>query len=1016
MRLRGKIASGAVILSGFLVSSSFYAPPGAGSQEEPLSPPFLDASDAWVDSVYQSLSRDERIAQLFMVRAYSNRGPEHSEDILRLIGRYNIGGLCFFQGGPLRQANLANLYQSEAKTPLLMAMDAEWGPGMRLDSTLSYPRQMMLGAIQDDSLIYRMGQDIASQLKRLGIQMNLAPVFDVNNNPRNPVINSRSFGEIAENVSRKGIAYMKGMQDGGILCTAKHFPGHGDTRSDSHTTLPLITHSWERLRAIEMLPFRDAINQGISGVMTAHLQVPALDSTPGLASSLSEKIVKGLLKEELGFRGLVITDALDMQGAAGYASGQLEAKAFGAGNDILLIPSDIRKGINAIRREIRRGNLSWERVEESCKKILKAKYWAGLHDYTPVDTEGLREKLVQNPYKARMTALVQASVTLVENRRDMIPLKRLDTLRVACVAIGDTNGSELQDYTDLYLLSDHFNISRDASADDYLALLDSLGSYNLVIAGLHNTDMRIDRDYGITGNSVLFLNELTGRIPSVICVFANPYSLDRFRFGAQLRSLLMCYEDKPLVGQAAAQIIFGGVPAKGRLPVSCGGKYRAGDGISTRGYLRLRYGLPEEAGMDSRMLSGIDSIALDAIKEKATPGCQVLAARNGLVFYHKAFGYHTYARKDTVRLFDIYDIASVTKIAATLPALMQLTGKGLFDVNAKLSDYIPSLDTSDKGDLLIRDILSHHARLVPWIPFYYGTLEPMDADESLISNKFSPEYPFRLSENVFLNKNLNYAEGVYSREPSADFPVQVADDLYINKDYSDTIYHSIVSSGLLEKAEYRYSDLGYYFLKQIIEQLTDTSLESYVYDNFYLPLGAGLTGYLPLERFRPERIIPTENDLFFRRQLLHGYVHDPGAAMLGGVGGHAGVFCNANDLAKIMQMYMNGGRYGGREYINDTIVDLYNTCVHCEEGNRRGLGFDKPEMDFEKEGPTCRCVSPSSFGHTGFTGTMAWADPETGIVYVFLSNRIHPDQDNTKLVDMNVRTRIQQAIQDAIMF
>jgi len=452
------------------------------------------------------------------------------------------------------------------------------------------------------------------------------------------------------------------------------------------------------------------------------------------------------------------------------------------------------------------------------------------------------------------------------------------------------------------------------------------------------------------------------------------------------------------------------------LPVSVGMAYRTGEGIISEGGLRLMYGYPEQVGMDSKILYRVDSLCLDAIRAKATPGCQVLAARNGLVFYHKMFGYHTYGKKDTVRSMDIYDVASVTKIAATLPVLMMLTEQGLFDAHARLSDYIPDLDTSDKGDLVIADILSHHARLAPWIPFYYRTLEPMDPDESLMSNALSSKYPFRLAPHIFLNKNLRYVDHAYSRQYSEEFSVQVAEDLYINRTYVDTIFQMIVESELLDSAEYKYSDLGYYFMQQIIEEITGIPLESYVSDFFYRPLGTSMTGYLPRERFPADRIIPTENDLFFRHQMLDGYVHDPGAAMMGGVAGHAGVFSNANDIAKIMQMYLNGGKYGGQEYINDSIIAMFNTCIHCEEGNRRGIGFDKPEMDYEKEGPTCQCVSPSSFGHTGFTGTLAWADPETGLLYVFLSNKIHPDQDNTKLVDMNVRTLIQEALHDAIKY
>jgi beta-glucosidase-like glycosyl hydrolase/CubicO group peptidase (beta-lactamase class C family) len=1017
MRFRWTIHIYLVILTSLLLTSSFNFRPGPViPQPGQKEPPFLDTGNAWVDSVYESLSMEERIAQLLMVRAYSNQGPEHVESILEMIRQFNIGGLCFFQGGPARQVKLTNLYQSHAKTPLLIAQDFEWGLGMRLDSTLSYPRQMMLGAVQEEEWIYQMGLDIAFQMQRIGVHMNLAPVLDVNNNPLNPVINSRSFGEDVRNVSRKGIAYFKGLQDGGVLCTAKHFPGHGDTESDSHHTLPVIRHGRERLRATELPPFQEAIREGLSGVMIAHLHLPALDSTANLASSLSADIVTGLLKGEMGFKGLIATDALDMAGADQFQKpGDLEALAFEAGNDLLLIPSDINRAISAIRKKIRNGQISPDRLEESCKKILAAKYWAGLDRVRPLSTDNLQEDLHRSEYRMTQSRLVKSALTLVENKGDILPLMDLDTLKLATVAIGSTDINSFQEYIDLYLPARHFNIRKDAPAVDYIQLMNGLDSFNLVIAGVHNTDMRVSRDYGIMENSVLFLNMLSRLKPTIACVFANPYSLDRSSFGDRFAGLLMCYEDTELALQACPQLIFGGIPARGKLPVSSGRIFALGAGINTTGGHRLSYGLPEEAGMDAGQLYRVDSLAQDAIRQKAIPGCQVLAARNGLVFYHKAFGHHTYAERVPVKKTDLYDIASITKITSTLPILMQLTEKGKFDVEDSLKNYLPSLDSNGKGDLVIREILTHQAGLFPFIPFYYSTIEPMDPSESLISRKMSWRYPFRLSNHTFLNRNLTYVEGVYADAFSDDFPIQVAEDLYLNKTYMDSLWDWIVHSEMLRKKEYQYSDLGYYFLHRIIEEITGVPMEEYIREFLFDPLGAGNMGYLPLQRLPKTAIVPTENDLVFRRQVLQGYVHDQGAAMMGGVASHAGVFSHANDLAKIMQMYLNGGSYGGRQFIDPEVLDLFNSTPNLKKGNRRGIGFDKPEMDYDEEGPTCQCVSPSSFGHTGFTGTMAWADPEPGMLYIFLSNRIHPDQDNPRLVEMNVRTKIQEVFHTAVL-
>ncbi len=1000
----------------FIAITSFNPLPHGSIGRHPTDPAFLDSSSSWVDSVLNSLSLDEKIAQMIMVAAYSNREPGHEEEIIQLIKKHKVGGVVFFQGGPVKQAIMTNHFQSASNTPLLIAIDAEWGLGMRLDSTLSYPRQMMLGAIAENDLIYQMGSDIALQLKRIGVHINFAPVIDINNNPRNPVINSRSFGEIPDNVLLKGLAYMQGMQDKGLLCTAKHFPGHGDTESDSHYTLPVIPYTLDRLKNVELKPFTECILNGLSGVMVAHLFIPSLDSTPGRASSLSQNIITNLLQNELGFKGLIFTDAMNMKAVSELNEpGEMEVLAVQAGVDIIVMPPDAGKAIQTIRREVRKGTISEDEINRRCKKILAAKKWAGLDHYKPADTSGIFEDLNTNDYKLLQSRLVENSLTLLEDESGLIPISRLDTLKIASVAFNENQTNTFQQYLELYTDVHHFQIINDSGNVNTDSLLRSLDPYNLVIIGIHNTDMRVTRNYGISDETFSFINSIASNKHVILNLFANPYSLDRLGEPNQIDAIIIGYEDNPLTQMFAAQLIFGGIAARGKLPVSANEIYRAGKGILTGDGFRLKYSLPESVGINSKMLYKIDSLALSAIEQKAIPGCQILAARNGTVFYHKAFGYQTYDKKRPVLLNDIYDVASISKITGTLPSLIRLTDRGIFNVDSTLSDYLPWLDTCDKGALVIRDILTHCSGLIPFIPFYYYTIEPLDPDDELISNKLSPRYPYQLSENVFLNKNLKYKDNVYSETFSEEFPYQVANHLFMNRIYRDSIYYWNINSELSGIKEYKYSDVGYYFFQQIIEELTDTSLYSYVYHNFYKHLGVNLTGYLPLDRFPRERIAPTENDIYFRRQLLQGYVHDPGTAMMGGIAGHAGVFSNANDLAKIMQMYMQKGIYGGRRYFSEATFDLYNTCIYCNEGIRRGLGFDKPELDPEKEGPTCQSASPGSFGHSGFTGTLAWADPDFGIVYVFISNRVYPDQDNAKLYDLSTRTYIQQVIYDAII-
>ncbi len=980
-------------------------------------PSFFRSDSLWVDSVLNSLSLDEKIAQLFMVAAYSNRDEEHTEDVIRVISKYNVGGVIFFQGGPVRQAEMTNRFQASAKTPLLISIDGEWGLSMRLDSTLSYPHQMMLGAIHDDALIYQMGYDIGTQMRRLGLNINFAPVVDVNNNPDNPVINSRSFGEDRMNVARKGLMYAMGLQDAGIIPVYKHFPGHGDTDTDSHYGLPVIRYNMSRLDSLELFPFKFGIRNGIPAIMSAHLHVPALDSTDQIPSSLSRKTIHDFLQGTLGFEGLVITDALNMKGASeGNKPGELEAKAFLAGNDILLMPSDIPKAIAAIKSEIKNGSVSELELDNHCRKILHAKAWAGLMHFTPVKTDSLVEALNDPFYKVEKRKLVRSALTLVKNTGKVVPFFNLEAYHIASLALGTGKADAFSQTLGLYTSVDTFMINKDAITIPDTTLSNRLLQYNTLIVSIQNTSQWPSKKYGITTGEIKFIQNLDFKGNLVLVIFGNPYLLNEFnreeldRFDA----VVVAYDDEPVTKELAAQGIFGASELSGTLPVSCGPGFLSGTGIDSRSIQRLSYGIPEEAGLNSKILMRIDSIAEEAINLKATPGCQVVVGRHGKVVFDKSYGYLTYRKEHPVENDDLYDIASLTKIFATLPSLMRLTDQGRFDVNKTLGDYLAMPDTCNKKDLVIRDVLSHQSGLEAWIPFYLSTLEPMDTSEQLLSSRFSYEYPYKMGIKAYANRNVRYIDSVYSDTFSLEYPVNVARGLYLREDYLDTIYNDILNSQLLDKT-YRYSDLGYYLFKRIIEQVTDTALYPYVYHTFYAKMGASTLGYLPLNRFPANRIAPTENDVLFRHQLLQGYVHDPGAAMLGGVSGHAGLFSDANDLAKMMQMYLNGGTYGGRRFLSDSVIHRFSERVCSDNGNRRGLGFDKPEPDDSKISPACKGASLESFGHTGFTGTMAWADPQYDIVYIFLSNRVNPNQYNELLVKKDIRTRIQQTIYDAVI-
>lgn len=948
-------------------------------------PVIYNSDSRWVDSLMKILTPDERIAQLFMVAAYSNKDEAHKQAILKLVSEYKIGGLIFMQGGPVRQAQLCNLYQSKSKVPLMISIDGEWGLAMRLDSTIKFPRQMTLGAIQNDTLIYLMGAEIARQCRRLGIHVNFAPVVDVNNNPLNPVISNRSFGEDKELVARKASAYMRGMQDNKVLACAKHFPGHGDTDSDSHKTLPIINQSFDRIDSLELYPFKELFKQGLGSVMVAHLYIPALDTTTNLASTLSPKVVNGLLKDTLGFKGLIFTDALNMKGVSKfYKPGYVDVKAILAGNDVLLFSEDVPTAMAEIKKAIANGEITQEQIDERCRKILMAKKWLGLDNYKPIKIENLYKDLNTTYAELLNRKLSEAAITLLKNEKNLIPLMNLDTLRIATLTVGYKQPNNFQKTIDLYTFSDHYYISRDATKTEVDSTISNLSIYNLIIVNVNNTNNNPAKDFGLSQHMNYILQKLDNNSDVIVNIAANPYILSKIPELKRCEAVIMSYEDNEYTQTYSAQAIFGGIGLNAKLPINASDEFKLGTGITTQ-KIRFKYTIPEDVGISSRYLSEIDSIALSGIREHAYPGCQILVAKDANVIYHKSFGYHTYENKRKVTNNDIYDLASITKIAGALPAIMKLVDEKKLNIDDPLENYIPQVKGSNKQYLCLREILAHQAGLKDWIPFYMATL-----------------------------KQGQYVDGIYSTKASEEYPYRVAENLFIHKSYKDTIYKKIIDSPINPKNDYKYSDLGYYFFHQIIEDITKEKLDEYVHKNFYAPLGMTTTGYNPRNRFDLNQIVPTEYDMTFRKQLVHGYVHDQGAAMLGGVAGHAGLFSNANDLAKLMQMYLQYGEYGGKRFISREVVDEFIRCQYCENNNRRGAGFDKPEPDPSKDGPTCKCVSLMSFGHSGFTGTYAWADPEYGLVYIFLSNRVYPNAENKKLIKMGIRTRIQQVIYDAI--
>ncbi len=938
--------------------------------------------NSWVDSVYNTLSNDEKIAQLITVAVWSQRDSNYLNDIESIILEHKVGGLMFMKGTPHKQVVLTNRFQSAAKIPLLISIDGEWGLNMRLDSTPVFPRQMILGAANDPELTKLMGAEIAKHCQRMGIQLNFAPDVDINNNPSNPVINDRSFGESKDIVAKHGVAFAKGLQENHILACAKHFPGHGDTESDSHHALPIITGNKKRLDSLELYPFRMMIQNKVGSIMVGHLFVPAIDSNANTATSISSLAIKDLLKEELGFDGLVVSDGLNMKGVANYASsGEVTAKALAAGNDLLLFVEDVPNSIFWIKEYLKTGQISQIDIDRACKKILLVKYWSGLNRFKPISLENLNDDLNCCSTDLLIKKIVQKGIVVAKNQDNLIPLEYPQNYKIASIAVGYNKKSDFQKMLNNYIKADYFSIDKNESIQNFDSVFSILQRYNLVIISLHGTSRFVSKKLGLTQQQIAFVNRLINDRKCILVNLGNPYILQHFQ---NARNVIVAYEDLPIYNQQSAQILAGTIIGKGKMPVSVNPNFPLGSGIETFLTHKLEYVMPEEAGYDHLPLSFIDTIVTEGLKVKAFPGCQVLVASEGKVIYSKSFGKFTYDSASVkVENHHLYDLASLTKILATTLAIMKLYDDKAIGLNDHLGLYLPFLKGSNKEHISIKDVLMHQAGFAAFIPFYKKALLQNYKDSS-----------------------------VFSKYKSIHYNTQVADSLYISKEYEQEIFNTISISEMKNPGEYLYSDLGFILLRKLVENISNQSFESFMVESFYKPLNLGTMCFNPmLKNVSLNQIAPTENDTIFRKQNLVGFVHDPGAAMMGGISGHAGLFSNANDVAVIMQMLLNNGIYGNTRFLKASTIELFTKKQH--KNSRRGLGFDKPETNPLKSTPTSKNASPLAFGHSGFTGTYAWADPKTQLVYIFLSNRIQPSADNNKLANMNIRTRIHDLIYEA---
>lgn len=943
------------------------------------------ASQRWVDHTFKKLSRKQKIAQLMVIRLSEKRGNEvafFDKEVEKNIQKYKIGSVCLFQGTSTEQAEVLNKLQVKTKIPLMVCVDGETGLGMRFSDVVSFPDQLTIGAIQDAALAYKIGQAIGRQCKRAGIQVDYAPVVDINNNPNNPVINFRSLGEDKYRVSLLATRIMKGMQDEGVMACAKHFPGHGDVNVDSHLDLPVVPKSMQSLDSLELFPFKQMISEGIGSIMIAHLSVPAIDTIQNQPTSLSKKTITGLLKNDLAFKGLIFTDGLEMKGVTKYyPEGTVAAQALIAGNDMLCLPSDIKLSIRKVRKAIRHDKLSWNDINEKVKKVLLAKYNLGLDSLKPIETASLTNDLNADVNSIKEEVYENAITLLKQSNNEILPLSNVK--KIAYVGIGINSANHFADKLKKDFNADCYYF--DYSADNVSAntLINKLQDYDAIVLGIHKYRKYPANNFGISDAAIALARQLQQKDNVVSFTFGNPYAIKNF---ATAQNLIACYEDDSIMQDVATSFLKGTIIPKGKLPITVSPQYHYGSGIVANSSFPIVN--PEEAGLDGKKLKLIDSIANNAIQKGATPGCVVLIARNGKVGFYKAYGKMNYDSNEPVTTSTVYDMASVTKTSATTLAVMKLFEDRRLDLDKTLGDYLPWTRGNDKASLKIRSVLLHQAGLVSFIPFYKETI----------------------------NKETGKPKpGYYQSYQDKTFAIPVGEKMFMRKDITDTLYKRIIDSKLGPQDKYIYSDNDFIFMGKVVEQITGMPLDEYVRNTFYLPLGMMSTTFKPREHMPLNIIAPTEKEKYFRLQQIRGFVHDPGAAMFGGVAGHAGLFSNAYDLAKLYQLFLNGGEMNGLRLLKPETLKYFTS--YQSDISRRGLGFDKPEKDNATNSSPypSKSVSPLTFGHTGFTGICVWADPKYNLLYIFFSNRVCPDGENNKLSELSVRSNIQEVIYHSII-
>lgn len=955
----------------------------------------------WVEATIGKMSLREKIGQLFIYTMAPEQSKANMKQLEKAVKKYKIGGILFSGGNVLTQANVTNAAQNMSQIPIMIMCDGEWGLAMRLRGTPSFPKNMTLGCIQDDRLIYEYGREMARECKFMGIQCNFAPDADVNINPKNPVINSRSFGENAIRVADKVIAYASGLEGGGVLSVCKHFPGHGDTNVDSHKALPVLPFSRERLDSIELYPFKEAIHAGLSGIMVGHLQVPVFDPVGGLPSSLSRNVVYSLLTEELKFKGLIFTDALSMKGVAGESNVCLQALR--AGNDMVLAPANLEKEIDNVLLGVMNGQISVADIDSKCRKVLTYKYMLGLSQRPYINTSTLFSNINTPKVRDLIRRLNLAAITIADNKDKVLPISP-DIKQVAVLGVGEAKSygaftTQLAKYTAVSTFHLHPNLSQSEQSQ----LRDSLSSYKRIIVAVAESRLTDYED---------FFEKFAPKAPVTYVFFTAPKMMLQIQKAVSLASaVVLAHNTRNDVEIQTAKSLFGKATVDGRLSAGIGTLFAAGSGETITPNTPYHF-VPEEYGLSSTVLKRIEEIANEGLKNEAYPGCQIVVLKDGRTVFDECFGTHTYSDNFQVRPTDMYDLASLSKTTGTLLAMMKLYDRGNYALDDKVSRYLPYLRKTNKKNITIRQLLLHESGLPSGTTFYFNAIDSKSYKGSLFSTSKDDVHTVQVGKQFWANPNFKFKPGLTSTKSLPGYSSQVCDGLWLADSFRGEIMKKIATLPLGPK-RYLYSDIGFILLKQVVESISHTSLDKYLKREFFAPMALQHTAYLPLRYYAPNEIIPSSVDKFLRKKELKGYPNDESAAFMGGVSGNAGLFSCAEEVARIYQMILNGGELDGQRYLSEETCRVFTLVTSTI--SRRGLGFDKPDKKNIANSPCAASAPASVYGHTGFTGTCAWVDPEHQLVYVFLSNRTYPNAWENKLHDMKIRERIQEVLYQALL-